>query len=251
MKYPVLFRLALAAVFVGPFSVPIPFAVAQTQAVAKAEFPGEIRLVSGAVLRKTSLIRWTAEGVVVKHAGGADPVRFATVAEPDRSRLLAAKAGVPVPADVSEKAQASAAKSGPRTVRGQVFVTTRGAGAYKFSGAQVVAYAGEHYKTAVEAKAFRVPESAMNVSGASHVEAWQKALESVPIVAQSQTDADGKFEINVPAGKSVFLFCVSTRTIAGDREINVWVRPVGGDETTANLDGTLAATYFQRSQRTR
>lgn len=208
---------------------------AQTQ---PAEFPSEIRLSSGAVLRKTSLIRWTADGVVVKHAGGADPVRFSTVSEPDRSRLIAAKAGAP------SAAAPIAAAAEPKAVRGQVFITTRGAGAYKFSGATVVAYAGEHYKSVVERKAFRVPESSTHIMGSAHVDAWEKALENVPVIAKARSDADGKFEIQIPAGKSAFLFCIASRLVGGKREINVWARPVGASETVADLDSQLASTYY-------
>lgn len=207
-----------------------------------SDFPAEIRLLSGAVLRKTSLIRWTADGVVVKHAGGADPVRFANIAEPDRSRLIAAKAGAPsVAAPIAAAAEA-------KTVRGQVFITTRGAGAYKFSGATVVAYAGEHYKSVVEKKAFRVPDTSKHIMGSAHVEAWEIALENVPVVAKAKSDADGKFELQIPAGRSVFLFCLASRLVAGKREINVWARPVGASESTADLDSQLAATYYVPSQ---
>jgi hypothetical protein len=85
---------------------------AAAETTSPASFPTEIKLTSGAVLRNTTVLRWTADSVVVKHAGGADPVRFAYIAEPYRSQVLAArKFGAPGEAKAKADAAAKAQKA--------------------------------------------------------------------------------------------------------------------------------------------
>jgi hypothetical protein len=60
--------------------------------------PTDVVLKSGAILRKVSVVRWEKDRVVVKHAGGIDPVRYDTfspahraIFEQHRPGALAAK----------------------------------------------------------------------------------------------------------------------------------------------------------------
>lgn len=211
---------------------------------ATAEFPTEIRLASGAVLRNTSLIRWTSDGAVVKHAGGADPIRFATVAEPDRARLLAAKGQTTAQAAKSAGDQRAAAAA-PRKISGSVFITTRGAGAYKFAGTEVLAFPQEYAAQIDSRKQFKISDSSQHVAGSEHVNAWIEACADVPVLGRARTDADGRFELAIPAQKPVVLFCLAKRARGKVDEVNVWLVKVGADASAVNLDGEVSRTYYQ------
>ena len=61
-------------------------------AAEPVEAPTELRLTSGAVLRDVSVVRYQgADTVVLKHAGGVDPIRLPYIAEPGRGQLVADK----------------------------------------------------------------------------------------------------------------------------------------------------------------
>jgi hypothetical protein len=172
------------------------FCAALSSAAVGAEksipaFPTELKLASGATLRNTRVERWEKDVVVVRHAGGIDPVRFTTLAPESRAKI-----------DEILKAQ-----NEPRVVRGTVFVTTRGAGAYKFANTIVIAY----------------PQSAFP-SGAS-----KPADGAVPL-GLATTNADGRFEIKLKDSKPAVLYCVAHRRAAGDLEVNRWVVPIRREE---------------------
>lgn len=51
---------------------------------APPPLPTEVKLASGSVLRNVTVLSWRKDAVVLKHAGGADPVRYNHIAEPHR-----------------------------------------------------------------------------------------------------------------------------------------------------------------------
>jgi hypothetical protein len=155
------------------------------------EFPTQITLRNGAVLRKCTWIRWEKDMVVVKHAGGIDPVRFSILSEKSKSEID----------------KIVEAFNTPRIVHGTVFVTTRGAGAYKFANEIVLAY-----EEAAWMKSTKIPP------------------ESVTPIGFAKTNAEGKFEIKLPHSKPTFLYCVASRAAAGTYEHNVWFVRIYQDE---------------------
>lgn len=157
-------RLRLAAVIFCVLLCDFVFAV-ETKPL---EFPKEIRLSSGGVLRNTSPVRWTEYSVVIKHAGGADPVRFEHISEPDRAAVISARP------DARQPAKPSPGSPGVEQVSGQVFVTTRGAGAYNFSGVEVTFFRLtdlEAFKRIRQVRRSSVP------SLATEYAAWRAAFE--------------------------------------------------------------------------
>ncbi len=193
--------------------------------------PSDVPLTNGRILHKVQVVRWETGRVVLKHAGGVDPVAFTLIAEPLRSRLdeirvaAAAQAAVPKPT---------------RTIVGQVFVTTKGAGAYKFAGARVFlldqsAYSAcqnivENYRAEV-----RVTSGTLATIDQERVtyEGWTKALRSEKSVVEVTTDADGYYKLTVPAEGRFYVICVTSRLAGSSMEYNVWSVPAIGD---ARLD---------------
>jgi hypothetical protein len=191
--------------------------------------PSEITLTSGRVLRKVEVVKWEKDRVVLKHSAGANTIAFSLIAEPHRSEILAYQEEMKKPASERRYAQ---------TVKGQVYVTTRGSGAYKFSGVLVVAYSAENYN-AIEAAAINnLPSSYRNRNADSRAlhaaEAWSKITEGSKILALAKTDADGRFELKLNTTTPVFITCLATRLIAGNNEVNYWVKKADGRELILN-----------------
>ena len=197
-----------------------------------ADFPKEIRLSSGGVLRNTSPVRWTSDGVVIKHAGGADPVRFEHIAEPDRSAVVLARPGA------TQAAKIAPTNTALVKVSGQVFVTTRGAGAYKFSGVEVTVFPLtdlDAFKSIRQVRRSSVPSLANEYS------AWQAAFEGRVPVAKARTDADGKYSIDRLEGKAVFVACHARRLVAGREEHFYWLLPVTSSDLNLDLSNCETA----------
>lgn len=206
-------------------------------------FPREIKLTSGATLRNTSLVRWTNDGVVVKHAGGADPIRLSFIAEPYRSQVIAVRDAVavqPPPAQATAKNEAAKTKN----LAGEVFVTTQGAGAYKFTGTKVTAYPFSEFTNAKQKKQLNMPSSFSQNLGAE-LEAWGKALRELPVIATAMTDTDGRFTLEIPRDTEVFLFCVGTRVYGRVTETNLWLVPVMQNSTSVALNGSNCQTFTE------
>ncbi len=205
---------------------------------AAAGFPTEIRLSSGAILRKTSLVRWTADGLVVRHAGGVDPIRLTHVAEPDRARLRdlqtarpAGNASAPTPAPAATVTLAGSiqlpAKSGPPS---------------RFAGATVVAFPGAHYAQVVAARqALQLPASA---TASDHLDAWQRVLSDLTPLGDTVAGPDGKFSLAVPAGQPVFIVSVARRGSGRQTEHIIWLREVPVGETAVDLGRAQANIYY-------
>lgn len=69
--------------------------------------PSEVTLTSGRVLRKVEVIRWQKDRVVLKHAGGADPIAFSLIKSISMEDLEAmSKAGTAQQAEKAKAAQA-------------------------------------------------------------------------------------------------------------------------------------------------
>jgi hypothetical protein len=202
-------------------------------------FPTEIKLTSGATLRATSLVRWTADGVVVKHAGGTDPVRFQYIAEPSKSQLMAFKTGAATTANA-----ATAATKKATEITGQVFVTTRGQGAYRFSNATVYAFPHADLDALRQKKQLNLRTS-FSPSTEDQIEAWTKSVGDLTPVGIAKTDASGKYVMKLPSAAPVFLYCIASRAYGGTREYNVWAVSAAGEEIV-HLTGDNSTTYLSR-----
>lgn len=192
--------------------------------------PDVVTLKSGRVLRNVQVVRWEKDRVVLKYTGGVDPIAFSLIKEPSAGELDAIRAG-------AKKAESKINLPTNRAITGQIFVTTRGAGAYKFAGAKVIAFplgALESMRSTVEgelasARAQKTVLSDSNVELTRYY-AWLKAVQNFTPVAEVTADADGLYRITVSAKQPVFIFCATTRIAGSTTEYNVWTVPLEGTD---------------------
>lgn len=188
--------------------------------------PSEVTLTSGRVLRNVQVVRWEKDRVVLKYTGGIDPIAFSIIKEPSPAALTAIR-------DNAKKAEAKINAPSNRSISGQVFVTTRGAGAYKFAGATVRAFplsALDSMNSTVEgeissARAQNSAFSALSLEGLRY-RAWLKAAENFTPVAETSTDADGIYRLTITSKQQVFILCAAVRIAGSVTEYNIWTVPV-------------------------
>lgn len=203
------------------------------------EAPTEIKLKSGTVLRRVEVVRYETDRVVLKHAGGTDPFRLDSIAEPWRGQLLAYKKEWAV--ERARQAGAQGEKTGDRVLSGQVFVTTRGAGAYKFAGAVLHAYPAYLSSSLKSQHDGFLPINyrgmAQNEKDEAMVEAWKKTVgeNEFTRLAKTTTDAEGNYRLNLK-DDPVVLVCFVTRQVGLGAEHNAWVIEVAPDATRLDLN---------------
>jgi hypothetical protein len=134
-------------------------------------------------------------------------------------------------------ASAAANKPSAELITGQVFITTRGAGAYKFAGATVYAF---HLGELDSVKSMRQVRRISAGSVTSEITAWDSAFEGRTPLATARTDADGKFQLSISGKPAVFLACHASRRVGGREEHNFWLVPVTGG--SVNLDNENSET---------
>lgn len=217
-------------------SMSLCFAFGQDESAAPT-MPDTVTLTTGRVLKSVQVVRWEKERVVLKYAGGVDPIAFSLIKEPSPSQLAAIR-------NAAKENESKISSPANRTVTGQVFVTTRGAGAYKFAGAKVTAYplsALDSMKLTVESE-LSTARAEMGVLGDVNVALVQyrgglKAVQNFTPVAESTTDADGVYHITVSSKQPVFIFCATTRIAGSTTEYNVWSVPLGNADRV-DLNGS-------------
>lgn len=208
--------------FAGIFFAVLAVAIAAA-ADTPWEFPSELRLTSGTVLHKVTLVRFDHEAVVIRYTGGVAPIPFAHIDEGQRRQVLAMR-------DTMAAAKA-ADLAAPREVTGQVFIRTQGDGAYKFAGFSVYAFPRElleaiEQEVSVLATARKI--SSTQEKGLLWVEVTAR---HTPAGTSAHTDGDGKFTLRLPDSKPVFVFCAANRLLSGKfLEQHLWVVPVEGNE---------------------
>jgi hypothetical protein len=207
--------------------------------------PSEVTLTSGRVLRNVEVVRWESNRVVLRYSGGIDPIAFTLFATPAPAELP----GIRKTWELEARLAAAEAVKPPATSRisGQVFVTTRGAGAYKFAGANVRAYPEEIYAAVRRDQPGKLPMNYRRLNpdeqDRAAANAWFDALEKHKPVGIGTTDADGNYSLEIPAGQAVFLVAAAGRRIGLGRdgrpilEQNVWVVPVSPGESRVDLNG--------------
>ena len=187
------------------------------------ELPETVKLTNGAVLKKISVIRWTSDGVVLKHAGGADPVRFVHIDASQRATFEAlAKEAKKAPSPASGATVAAASMK----FKGQAFITTRGAGSYKLSGMKVYVF----------------PE------GTEALFQTNLTVQLPQPIASASTDADGKFSFSLPSKQGFFLFAQGRRLVGKYEELYEWRIP---SSEISNPDAVMLTTENHRDKHTR
>lgn len=153
-----------------------------------------VELSDGRVLRNVTLANPTRSTILLRPAGGAAVLlRYEFLPSGVREAAEAMRPGGPL--------TKGEAPPKPVELRGQLFITTNGAGAYKFSAVTVYAFpaelfsAGENTRTTVDLPA--------------------------PL-ARATTDGDGRFTIKVPGGPAFFIFAQASRLVGGYMEKHQW-----------------------------
>jgi hypothetical protein len=159
--------------------------------------PDSITLTNGAVLHNVSVIRWNNDSVTLKHAGGADNVRFVNIAEPDRTAVLAVRAE-------ARKANKDAVQS-TRTVKGQVFVASQGGISYKLGDVAVYL---------------------VRIGDLTLFNTQEKHIRLATPAASAVTDADGFFRLNAPDDGEYFVFVKASRRVGEEIEEYEWRQPL-------------------------
>jgi hypothetical protein len=172
-------------------------------AAIAADFPTELKLTNGATLHNVSVVRWEKDRVILKHAGGADPVRYDHIDAGQRAIVLEARDAAAAAA-AKAKAEQPIVPSAPpagNVIEGQAFIVTRGAGNYKLGGMTIYAFPSER---------MRAFETNMTV-------------ELGEPIARATTDAEGKFKLKLPNAEDYFLFARSTRLAGSHQEDYEWI----------------------------
>ena len=197
------------------------------------QMPEEVTLTTGRVLRRVQVVRWEKNRVVLKYSGGVDPIPFSLFKVPSPTEVAALR-------DAAKAAQEKVSAPNNRTVVGQVFVTTRGAGAYKFAGAQVrvfplSALAAIKDSAESEVATAKIRAGVMGRFDPDPIRyaAWQAAVKNLNPVTTTTTDADGMYRLTFTASEPVFIYCATYRAASANGEYNVWAVPV---ETADRID---------------
>lgn len=144
-----------------------------------------LSLADGRVLKNVTFANFKTDTVLLRHAGGSIALRYEFLPEGIRDDVEAKRPGGP------RSSTGTAVSAEKMKVSGQLFVTTRGAGAYKFSGVTVYAFPMEVYQT------------------------WEQTninpVELPRPITKAVTDADGKFTITLAKDQPFFLFAQASR----------------------------------------
>lgn len=238
----------------------LAFAFAHTALVAAVDLTkpvGELTLRDGRTLKNVSFIGYSPTAIVAKWDGGrgtisydALPADVATAAKAMRPAPSTAKAPSAAPAPAKVAATGATKKSTTvapvsRTVSGQVFVTTRGAGAYRFSGVRVSAYPAQIFDEVFSVQRANLPLGyrRLDAGEKEHAEAksWMQALAPHTALAAATTDADGRYSMTIPSEGAVLVVASASRLVGTETEFNFWIVSHSGDR----LDLTGQNTWSQ------
>jgi hypothetical protein len=197
--------------------------------------PSEVTLTTGRVLRNVQVVRWETNRVVLKYSGGVDPIAFSLFKSPTPEQLPAIRES-----DLERKAATPAkANAEPRKIAGQVFVTTRGAGSYRFGGARVYAFSPEAIESAKQRFSGRLPAGFRLPSSEEQAvitaDTWVDLLGDEAELASTTTDADGNFIVALKPGQNAWLFCTAGRLVGSTKEQNTWLAPLLGGTDRLDL----------------
>lgn len=167
--------------------------------------PDSITLTNGAILQHVQVVRWEENDVVLKYAGGVDPIQFAYIAEPDKTAVLA----------VRDWMIGSQNLKPGQTLKGQIFITTRGAGNYKMGDVNVYVFTAD----------------LLSRFNSTYVHLAHP-------VAQTTTDSEGQFSIEIPddaPAQPFFIYAQAKRMAGGDWEYYDWRVPSSDITNKSNI----------------
>lgn len=174
-----------------------------------------VALADGRVLKNVTLANFKSDTVLLRHTGGALALRYEFLPDGLREQAEAQRPG-------GARAP-GAAPSKPIEVKGQVYVQTQGAGAYKFGNVKVYAFPSEAFS------------------------AWDTNINPVQLprpLAITTTDGDGRFTLSIPADKPYFIFAQASRLIStahwGHHEWRVPAGEVKKGEVMLSNEGAVA-----------
>lgn len=129
----------------------------------------------------------------------------------------------------------------PVSLKGQVFISTRGGRTLVLSGVTVAIYPAQYLKACADSiaryRATAVLEAKLQESTVEGMQAeidrFNKAQEVArgswsrlaPPVAKVMTDADGRFELAAAVPRDYAIFCQGSRRLMDETEFYVWVLP--------------------------
>lgn len=200
----------------------------------------ELRLKDGRLLKNVTFTSYAASAIMAKWDGGRGTIQYdvlpANVAAAASAKRPAASVGKSVaPTAALPKVNTVPALSkdsrpaGPTShvVTGQVFVTTRGAGAYKFSGATIIAYPAQIFEDAFTIQRGNLPLNYRGLRGAekdqAEADAWMKALGTHAPLGTATTDADGNYSMTLPSAGTFIFVCSASRLAGRIPEFNFWI----------------------------
>jgi hypothetical protein len=171
------------------------------------QMPAQVTLTSGRVLQKVTVLRWEKDRVVLKHAGGADPVPFAMFKSPAPDELPAIRAAWEagaVVADIHAKQSAAIASKASVAYSGELFLGVVGSEVFKLANVRIYVLPAEALKVfATETGNYALPKP----------------------LAQTATDANGHFSFAVPADQKFIIFAQHQRRVSGRVDSYEWRLP--------------------------
>lgn len=179
----------------------LAFFLVTTLSAADADLSKPIavmRLADGHILQNVTFAGFKTETVLLKHAGGFTAVRYEFLPADLRAAAELKRPGGP-------RYFAGEIAAEKVTVSGQVFIQTVGAGPYKFGNVTVYAFQADCLDL------LKAPTGTPQLPKP---------------IAQTVTDADGKFKLTVPKGAQYFLFAQAQRGLLdGSTERFEWHVP--------------------------
>ena len=192
-----------------------------------------IKLPDGRILRNVTFTKFGPLVVLTKSGLGVLGLRYEAFPDDVRDGLEKQRPGGP-------KWQAAVAATTSRKIEGQVFVTTRGSEAYRFTGATIKVYALTSWETLCANQTWKLPGNyrrmELDEKKIAEANAWYDSLEQLTPVGKTTTDADGNYSISVPAGSEYFVLCTAGREIGNSREQNTWALKIAEGATRLDLN---------------
>jgi hypothetical protein len=170
-------------------------------AAIAADLPTELKLTNGATLHNASVVRWEKDRVILKHAGGIDPIRYDHIDEAQRAAVFAAKAQL-----TATEQNNDVIKPSERKISGTAY--DQGIEQpYVFAAMKVYVY----------------PVAQMDAVS----EADRESKELPPALLETTTDKEGRFDLSVSPESEVFIFAKYVRSYRiGTRSVWVWTLPL-------------------------
>jgi len=227
------------------------FAIAASAALGAIDLGkpiAELKLNDGRTIKNVVFVSYSSSAIMAKWDGGRGTIAYEALptdiaAAASSMRPKATKTSRPEAPKVATKTNSrtddpKAPTTQERRIGGQVFVTTRGAGAYRFTDATVIAYPSALLAVALDrlkgelSNAATSRMSSQATPADEWLVAWAKSARECGLtpIASATTNADGEYLLNIPSQEEVFLFCYTTRRVGGAIEQNRWIVPVGNSK---------------------